>query len=211
MKTPLWKSVVSALRDINRDTEHVSFDDLLLFGIQGFLRIHLLIETGGKFYTWRRNEGNYLATDVEYDRCWSTLPVAESGTLKLLRLEETAEIGSILVRGQWGDQEVQTICFERPKTINRSHLILWHEEYDKLRAIYHPEKPLHASERHSLLAIIRLLAELHGVKPKPTRGDGDGWHKAVEALLAECAGKFDPRIDPTTLKKHLRSAFKSKA
>ena len=65
------------------------------------------------------------------------------------------------MRGQWGDQEVQTICFERPKTINRSHLILWHEEYDKLRAIYHPEKPLHASERHSLLAIIRPVSYTH--------------------------------------------------
>lgn len=71
------------------------------------------------------------------------------------------------------------------------------------------EKTLHASERRSLLAIIRALAELHEIKPIKTRESGDGWRKAAEALLTDLSaqGIAPPLKDPQRLAEKLREAF----
>lgn len=71
------------------------------------------------------------------------------------------------------------------------------------------EKTLHASERRSLLAIIRALAELHEIKPIKTRESGDGWRKAAEALLTDLSAKgiAPPLKDPQRLAEKLREAF----
>ena len=99
-------------------------------------------------------------------------------------------------------------------TIARADLLTWCEQRQIRPSLLFPdspptEKPLHDRERETLLSIIRALAELHGVHPVQTRQDGDGWRKAAEALLEECAcRKINPPVaDPKTLTKHLRNAF----
>lgn len=71
------------------------------------------------------------------------------------------------------------------------------------------EKPLHESERTTLLRIIRALADLHGVGPIKTRKTGDGWYKAAEAMLADLGTKgiTPPVKDAQTLAEKLREAF----
>ena len=80
-----------------------------------------------------------------------------------------------------------------------------------LDAPVRPHRTPHATERETLLAIIRALAELHGVKPLKTRKSGDGWRKAAEALLQELAAHHPPITaplkDPQRLAEKLREAF----
>lgn len=106
--------------------------------------------------------------------------------------------------------------YPQKSTVTRERLLLWCEQRAIRPAFLFPdpdpplpEKPLQARERETLLAIIRALAELHQVQPIPTRQDGDGWRKAAEALLKECAcRKIKPPVaDPKTLTTHLRNAF----
>lgn len=93
-------------------------------------------------------------------------------------------------------------------TIARADLLTWCESrgirqellFSDLPAA---EKPLHASERQSLLAIIRALAELHGIKP----GSG-AYRKQAEALSAALSGKgISLSCNEKTLAKHLKEAF----
>jgi len=102
----------------------------------------------------------------------------------------------------------------RNATIAREDLAAWCEERNYRPAFLFPnpsaDKPLHESERKTLLSTIRALAELHGVKPILTRKDGDGWNKAAESLLTELQSKaIDPPSNVQTLTKHLRAAFSS--
>ncbi|MCB1824142.1 MAG: hypothetical protein H6969_12055 [Gammaproteobacteria bacterium] len=217
MERPKWFSVDQALRAINREQQLVTFDDVLLFGEQGFLKIHMMIGTSGDFVTYRRlPDGNWGATDILFGRYWDRRPIADSETLQELRLNASTTINSITVKGDWRnkDQEVGCIRFKAPVEVSRQQLVLWHEEFEKLRAHFFPkppveEKPLHASERRSLLAIIRALAELHEIKPIKTRKSGDGWRKAAEALLTDLSaqGIAPPLKDPQRLAEKLREAF----
>ena len=69
-----------------------------------------------------------------------------------------------------------------------------------------PERPLHESERATLLRIIRALAELHGVKQT-----GDAYRSEATRLLQKCSSKgiADPCTDKS-LAKHLKAAFDSR-
>lgn len=96
--------------------------------------------------------------------------------------------------------------------IQRDDLLHWCREKEISPPLLFPEpkaeKPLQENERQTLLKIIRMLAELHKVKPLPTRRDGDGWGKAVTNLLTECATKgITPAATDETLVKHFRTAF----
>ena len=100
----------------------------------------------------------------------------------------------------------------RAATIAREDLAAWCEMRNCRPSFLFPDppadKPLHESERKTLYLIIRTLAKLHGVKPIPTREDGDGWHKAAESLLEEFSKKgIDPPSGVVALRKHLRAAF----
>lgn len=67
---------------------------------------------------------------------------------------------------------------------------------------------LHENERKTLLAIIRALAELQGIKPIPSREDGDGWYSATQSLLRKLTLKnIKAPASEKTLAKHLRNAF----
>ncbi len=100
-------------------------------------------------------------------------------------------------------------------TVSRIDLIAWCESRNRQpEALFRqerehlPEKPLHESERRTLLNIIRALAELHGVTPIKTRATGDGWRKAAESLLADLASKgIDAPCNEKTLAGHLRNSF----
>ena len=72
-----------------------------------------------------------------------------------------------------------------------------------------PERPLHESERATLLKIIRALAELHGVKQ--TDNPKDAYRSEATRLLQKCSSKgiADPCTDKS-LAKHLKAAFDSR-
>jgi len=98
--------------------------------------------------------------------------------------------------------------------IARADLLAWCEARGIRSELLFPdpspdEKPLHASERRSLLAIIRALAELHEIKPIKTRKSGDGWRKAADALLTDLSAKgiAPPMKDAQRLAEKLREAF----
>lgn len=65
------------------------------------------------------------------------------------------------------------------------------------------EKPLHANERKTLLAIIRALAELHGIK----RNEGAYRTEAQSLLAAFSKKQIAEPCNEKTLAKHLSSAF----
>ena len=69
-----------------------------------------------------------------------------------------------------------------------------------------PERPLHESERATLLRIIRALAELQDVKQT-----GDAYRSEATRLLQKCSSKgiADPCTDKS-LAKHLKAAFDSR-
>lgn len=164
--------------------------------------------------TYRLIGNTYQTSDIERDQCWSTLPLAEINMLQKLRINTSITVKSILVSGKLRDPEIKQIEFKTPKEISRQHLTLWHEEFEKLRAHFFPkpavvEKTLHATERKTLLAIIRVLAELNEIKPIKTREDGDGWRKAAEVLLEDLCKKgiAPPLKDPQRLAEKLREAF----
>ncbi len=65
------------------------------------------------------------------------------------------------------------------------------------------EKPLHASERNTLLSIIRALAELSGIK----KGNGAYRKEAEELLLRLAKNGIKEPCNDKTLAKHLENAF----
>lgn len=72
------------------------------------------------------------------------------------------------------------------------------------------EKPLHETERRTLLNIIKALAQLKGIKPIKERENGDGWWNAANELLQELARKkIESPCNEKTLAKHLRNSFES--
>ena len=73
-----------------------------------------------------------------------------------------------------------------------------------------PERPLHESERATLLKIIRALVELQGIKQTNTPGDA-AYRSEANQLLLKFSGKkiADPCTDKT-LAKHLKAAFDSR-
>lgn len=93
--------------------------------------------------------------------------------------------------------------------ISRADLLAWCESRNIRPPLLFTEKPLHQSERRTLLNIIRALAELSGINPIKTRATGDGWRKAAEALLKELADKgiTPPCKEAQTLAEKLREAF----
>lgn len=167
--------------------------------------------------TYRLIDNTYQTSDIKRDQCWSTLPLAEINTLQKLRINTSITVKSILVSGKLRDPEIKQIEFKAPKEISRQHLTLWHEEFEKLRAHFFPkpavvEKPLHATERNTLLAIIRVLAELAVIKPIKTRKNGDGWRKGADELLENLStnGIAPPMKDSQLLAEKLREAFSLK-
>ncbi|MCP5158808.1 MAG: hypothetical protein H6975_05220 [Gammaproteobacteria bacterium] len=95
--------------------------------------------------------------------------------------------------------------------ITRDELKAWCEQrgiYPELLFSGPPpvEKPLHATERQTLLDIIRALAELHGIKP-----NSGAYRKEAEVLLAELSRKgITAPSNEKTLSKHLAAAFKAR-
>ncbi|HRF44999.1 MAG TPA: hypothetical protein PLD30_12325 [Candidatus Competibacteraceae bacterium] len=95
--------------------------------------------------------------------------------------------------------------------IARADLLAWCEQSGIRPALLFPEplpveKTLHATERQTLLAIIRALAELNGIK-----STSDAYRKEAGALLAELASKgIRSPCNDKTLAKHLTAAFKSR-
>lgn len=211
MESPRWFSIDYALREINREKQLVTLDDILLFGVQGFLKIHMMIGTNGDLMTYRLIGNSYQTSDIKYNQCWSTLPIAEMDTLQELRLNTSTTIKSILVSGNWRDPEVKSILFKDPKEMSRQQLTLWHEEYEKLRDFFFPntpvvEKPLHANERNTLLDIIRALAGLNGIKP-----NSGAYRKEAESLLTKISSKgIEAPCNEKTLAKHLLESFKER-
>lgn len=68
------------------------------------------------------------------------------------------------------------------------------------------EKPLHANERNTLLAIIRTLAELHGIK-----SGGGAYRKVAASLLLDIANAaIEAPCDEKSLAKHLSASFKAR-
>ncbi len=96
-------------------------------------------------------------------------------------------------------------------TINRSALLAWCEQQNIRPPLLFPDppppdKPLHSSERSTLLAIIRALAELHGIK-----ADSGAYRKEAEALLKELAEKkITEPCNDKTLAKHLKTSFEAR-
>lgn len=95
--------------------------------------------------------------------------------------------------------------------IARADLLAWCEARGIRPPLLFPdslpaEKPLHASERQTLLAIIRALAELNGIKP-----NSGAYRKEADALLAELSRKcISLSCNVKTLAKHLKEALVSR-
>lgn len=133
----------------------------------------MLIATNGKLMTYKLNGNQYLASDVLFDQHWSTCPIIDRENLQELRLKQTTVIDSIDVVGEWGDAELQSIILERPVEISsHQHLILWHEEYEKLHDFFYPkaiQTPINdipltpRAEGSVLLILAAMLADSYGM------------------------------------------------
>lgn len=93
--------------------------------------------------------------------------------------------------------------------IARPDLLAWCKlKVEPLPALLFPdppatEKPLHDTERQTLLAIIRALAALKGIKQ-----NSGAYRKDAESLLAALSGEgIAAPCNEKTLAKHLREAF----
>lgn len=142
MESLVWFPIDYILREINRENQLVTLDDILIFGVQGFLKIQIIIDTNGDLFTYSLVEKRYLCSDVEYGKCWSIFPTAEQDMLQKLRKNQSVMIDSILVSGDWGDPKIQCIEFKEPREVSRENLVLWHEEYKKLRSLLFPSPEL---------------------------------------------------------------------
>ena len=210
MESPRWFSVDYALREINREQQLVTLDDILLFGVQGFLKIHMTIFEGGYLQTREielDENGRYDVTiDDEY-KFYDVAPI-EKYQLQELRLNQSITIHEVSVPGYWGDNIIKVISFVYDKEIACKDLILLHEEFEKLRAHFFPkpaviETPLCATERENLLAIIRALAEFHDIKLSSGAYRGES-KKMIKKLGA--VGIEAPCGDQS-LAGHLKKAF----
>lgn len=140
-------------------------------------------------------------------------PIADE--LKLAIQSGELKADTPIVRRSRGTRRLDGTRFEPypswdSSKIARADLLTWCEQRGIRPPLLFPEqpaaKPLHANERSTLLAIIRALAELNGIKP----GSG-AYRKEAIALLAELGSKgIDHPCDDKTLSKHLRNAFKSR-
>ena len=92
-------------------------------------------------------------------------------------------------------------------TITRTDLIVWCESRNLRPPLLFPaEKPLHGSERDTLLAIIGALAELHGIKA--SKG---AYRKEASALLKAFSERgINEPCGEKTIACHLKEAFKSR-
>lgn len=93
--------------------------------------------------------------------------------------------------------------------IARAELMAWCEARGIRPELLFPdpsqdEKRLHANERNTLLAIIRTLAELHGIK-----SGGGAYRKVAASLLLDIANAaIEAPCDEKSLAKHLSASFK---
>lgn len=198
MESLVWFPIDYILREINRENQLVTLDDILIFGVQGFLKIQIIIDTNGDLFTYSLVEKRYLCSDVEYGKCWSIFPTAEQDMLQKLRKNQSVMIDSILVSGDWGDPKTQCIEFKEPREVSRENLVLWHEEYKKLRSLLFPSP--------ELIAEIEKANAPEPVPEKPFQESERRWpwgNRETELLrkLALAAERFwklyDPN-DPTT-------------
>jgi hypothetical protein len=115
---------------------------------------------------------------------------------------------TVMVGGYSGNYRKEKVT---PATFTREQLKIWCEGRGVFPAELFPEnheKPdlLHQNERRTLLAIIRALAQLHGINP-----DAGAYRKEAEALLKQLASKgIDQPCNDKTLAKHLAASFKER-